>query len=175
MNAINETHTEPCRDGDDIRALLPDYLRRRLPPETYAAVRAHLSDCPDCAAAFEEERDFSALIGGTDAAPPAALFTGVMARVADEPRLPAFRPRLRDALLALAGTAAVIGMLFGAASLLAVLPPLAALTVGGLGLSGDWLAPGASLLLWVVPGLLVAAIVSLALHRTLVRREPTAE
>ena len=160
----------PC---DETRALLPDYLRRRLPPGTLTAVRAHLAACRECAAAFEAERDFSALIGGTDTAPPPALLLGVMTQIRQEPRPVAFRLSPRDALLALAGTAAIFGMTFGVLSLLAVLPPLATLTAGGLGLESGGVALVASLLAWVVPGLIVAALVGVALHGTLTRADAT--
>lgn len=160
---------------DETRALLPDYLRRRLPPVTLAAVRAHLVACAECAAAFEAERDFSALIGGTDTAPPPALMLSVMAKIRQEPRPVAFRLSGRDALLALAGTAAIFGMFFGLLSLAAVLPPLAALTAGGLGLPDTWLALAVSLLVWVVPGLVVAALVGATLYGALTGHDRGAE
>lgn len=159
---------------DATRALLPDYLRRRLPPDTLETVRAHLVACSGCAAAFETERDFSALIGGTDATPPAALMRGVMAQIEQEPRPATFRLSPRDALLALAGTAAIFGMVFGVLSLLAVLPPLTVLAAGGLGLDGDGVALVASLLAWIVPGLVVAALVGVALNGTLAGRNRAA-
>ncbi len=172
------THAAPPDNApscDDTHALLPEYLRRRLPPDTLAAVRAHLAACPDCATAFEAERDFSARIGGTDAAPPPALMRGVMAQIRQEPRPVAFRLSPRDALLALAGTAAIFGMFFGVLSLGAVLPPLAALTFDGLGFGSGGAALVASLLAWVVPGLIVAALVGVALHNTLIGRDHAAE
>ena len=156
---------------EDTRALLPDYLRRRLPSDALAVVRAHLAGCTDCAAAFEAERDFSALIAGTDTAPPPALMRGVLTQIRQAPRPVAFRPSPRDALLALAGTAALFGMVFGVLSLVAVLPPLAALTANSLGLDLSGVSLVASLLAWVVPGLFVAALIGVALHGTLARGE----
>lgn len=164
----------PCVD---VSPLLPDYLRRRLPAERHTAVREHLAACVACATAFDAERDFSALIGGTDAAPPPALFTHVMAQVRDEPRLPAFRVRPHDVLLALGGTAAALGMLFGVMSLLVVLPPVTTLTANGLSLpdGGEWLTSVAPLLTWLVSGLIVVAVVSFAVHASFAGSERASE
>src|SRR3954469_3862721 len=91
--------------------LLPESLRRGLPAEEAAAVRAHLSACPACAAAYEEELAFAALARGTDQPAPGFLMAQVMAGGRAEPRqLPAFRVRPLDFVLAIATAGALFGL-----------------------------------------------------------------
>jgi anti-sigma factor RsiW len=104
-------------------ALLPEYVRRRLPGDEAAAVRAHLSACPACAAAYEEELAFAALARGTDLPAPAHLMAQVMAGVRAEPRqLPTFRVRALDFVFAIAGAVALFGLGVGLLALRAISP-----------------------------------------------------
>lgn len=78
----------------DTTALLPEYIRRRLPAAQEATVRAHLAACLACAAAYEEELAFGSLAHATDSTTPPLLMARVMAGVRAEPRqMPAFRVR----------------------------------------------------------------------------------
>lgn len=157
-------------------ALLPDYIRRRLPAAEEAAVRAHLSLCPACAAAYEDELAFGALVRGTDAPAPPALMAQVMAGVRAAPRQAApFRVRALDFALAIGAALAVGGLVFGLLSLWEISPVLAdlfdpgALLAGGLTVRTITLAA-----LWAVVGLAVSLPIAAAMHAAIAhsRRAP---
>jgi anti-sigma factor RsiW len=106
-----------------IAELLPEYLRRRLPAEEEAAVRAHLSACPECAEVYETELAFAQMLRGTDAPAPALLLPQIMASVRVQPQhRPAFRLRPLDVVFALAAAFALYGMFIGVSALRAIFP-----------------------------------------------------
>lgn len=102
----------------EIVVLLPEYVRRRLLPDQEATVRAHLSACDACAAAYEDELAFGSLAHATDAPVPPQMLAQVMASVRAEPRqAPAFRLRPLDVVVAVAIATALAGVAFGLLSL----------------------------------------------------------
>lgn len=107
----------------DITALLPEYIRRRLPAAQGATVRAHLAACPACAAAYEEELAFGSLAQATDSPTPPFLMARVMADVRAEPRqMPAFRVCPLDFAVAFALALALGGLTVAALSLWSISP-----------------------------------------------------
>ncbi len=102
--------TIPCT----IAGLLPEYLYRRLPPVETERVRRHIADCPACAAAYEYELALSQLARGADAPAPPHLFAAIMGEVHVTPQaMPHFRVTVFDVLLAIAATAACVGVFLG--------------------------------------------------------------
>jgi anti-sigma factor RsiW len=107
----------------EIADLLPEYIRRRLPAEEAAIVRAHLSTCAACAAAYEAELAFQHALGGLDAAPPAQLLPQIMASVRVQPQhKPAFHLRPLDLVYALAAAFALYGLFIAGQALWFVFP-----------------------------------------------------
>ncbi len=107
----------------EIADLLPEYIRRRLPAEEAAAVRAHLSACPACAEAYEAELAFTQALRGTDAPPPAHLLPQIMASVRVQPQhKPTLRPQFLDLVAALVAGVALYGMIIGVRALWYVVP-----------------------------------------------------
>lgn len=158
-----------------IVVLLPEYIRRRLPAEEEAAVRAHLSACPACAAAYEEELAFAALARGTDLPAPGHLMARVMAGVRAEPRqLPAFRVRPLDFILAIAAAGALFGLGVGLLALRAISP-----LITGFFDPRDLLADGLTLrtltlaALWGVVVLAVSIPIAATMLAVLRARRPT--
>lgn len=159
----------------EITALLPEYIRRRLPAEQMTAVRAHLSDCPACAAAYEEELAFGALVHGTDLPAPAHLMAQVMAGVRAEPRqAPAFRVRVLDFVLAIGAGAALAGLVLGLLGLRAITPILTtlfdprALLADGLTARTLTLAS-----LWAIVGLAISIPIAAMMHTAIARSRGT--
>ncbi len=110
----------------EIIALLPEYVRRRLPADQTATVRAHLSDCAECATAYEDELSFSTALRGTDMPAPAFLMTQVMANVRAEPRqVQTFRVRALDFVFAIAAAFTLGGLTLAVLSLRAISPVFA--------------------------------------------------
>lgn len=158
-----------------IVALLPEYIRRRLPTEHEAAVRAHLSTCPVCAAAYEEELAFGSMAHGTDAPVPAHLMAQVMAGVRAEPRqVAAFRVRPLDFVLAIAAAVVLYGLGFGLLALRAVSPLITDFFD-----PRTFLADGLTLrtltfaALWAIVGLAVSIPIAAGMHAILRDRRPT--
>lgn len=154
-----------------VAALLPDYIRRRLPAAQDAAVRAHLSACPVCAATYEDELAFGAMVHGTDTQAPAHLIAQVMADVRAEPRQPApFRVRALDVALAIGAALAMSGLVFGLLSLWQIGPLLAAVFDPG-ALLADGLTVRAITLaaLWAVVGLAVSLPIAAMAHVAVMR------
>ncbi len=107
----------------EIVTLLPEYIRRRLPAAEEAAVRAHLSACPICAAAYEDELAFGAMTRGADMPAPPVVMARVMAGVRAEPRQAApFRVRALDFALAIGVALAAGGLVVGLLSLWQISP-----------------------------------------------------
>lgn len=106
----------------EIVTLLPEYIRRRLPVEEEVAVRAHLSACPVCAAAYEDELAFGAMARGADLPAPPMVMARVMAGVYAEPRQAAFRVRALDFVLAIGAALAAGGLVVGLLSLWQISP-----------------------------------------------------
>ncbi len=159
----------------EITPLLPDYIRRRLPAAQEAVVRAHLSICPMCAAAYEDELAFGALAHGSDLPAPAHLMALVMAGVRAEPRqAPAFRVRPLDFVLAIAAAVVLYGLGFGLLALRAISPVISgfidprALLADGLTVRTLTLAA-----LWAIVGLAVSIPIAAAMHALLRTRRPT--
>jgi F0F1-type ATP synthase membrane subunit c/vacuolar-type H+-ATPase subunit K len=159
----------------EITPLLPEYIRRRLPTAEEAAVRAHLSACPACAAAYEDELAFGSLMHGTDAPAPAHLMARVMAGVRAEPRqAPTFRIRPLDFVLAIAAAAMLYGLGVGLLALREISPVItgifdpSALLADGLTVRA--LTLGA---LWAVVGLAISIPIAAAMHAALRNRRPT--
>jgi anti-sigma factor RsiW len=154
-----------------IVALLPDYIRRRLPAAEEAAVRAHLSACPACAAAYEDELAFGALIYGTDAPAPPVLLAQVMAGVRAEPRqaMP-FRLRALDFALAIGAALAVGGLVFGLLSLWQISPIITDLLDPG-ALLADGLTVRTIILaaLWAIVGLALSLPIAATMHAVITR------
>ena len=152
----------------EIIALLPDYVRRRLPPDEAATVRAHLSACTACAAAYEEELAFGALLRGTDQAAPPEVLGWVMASVRAEPRpVPPFRLRLLDLALALGLMVVVAGFVIGLLSLWAISPVVTASIDPG-ALFGGWsVSTIAIAALWALVGLAVSIPIAAVMHAAL--------
>lgn len=155
--------------------LLPEYIRRRLPGDQEAAVRAHLSACPACAAAYEGELAFGALARGTDSPAPAHLMARVMAEVRAEPRqMPTFRVRPLDFALAIAAAGVLYALAIGLLSLRAVSPVIAtffdprALLADGLTLRTLTLAA-----LWAIVGLAVSIPIAAMTHAVIRGRRLT--
>jgi len=158
-----------------VAALLPDYIRRRLPAAQDAAVRAHLAACPVCAAAYEDELAFGAMVHGTDTMAPVHLMAQVMAGVRAEPRQPApFRVRALDFALALGAALAMGGLVFGLLALWQIGPLLAdlfdpgALLADGLTLRTLTLAA-----LWTIVGLAVSLPIAAVTHTAVMRSRRT--
>lgn len=156
----------------EIVDVLPDYIRRHLPDEQATAVRAHLSVCPACAAAYEEELAFGALARGTDSPAPAQVMARVMAEVRAEPRQVAkFRVRPLDFVLAIAAAAMLYGLAFGLLALRAVSPVITgffdprALLADGLTVRTLTLAA-----LWAVVGLAVSIPIAATMHAVIRNR-----
>ncbi len=149
--------------------LLPEYIRRRLPTAEMAAVRAHLSACPACAAAYEDELVFGALMHGTDEAAPPHMLARVMADVRAEPQqMPAFRLRPLDLLLAVAIVAIVGGFGIGAFSLWAISPILTTMLDLRALFGGDETAATLVLAaLWGLVGLAISVPVAAVVHAAL--------
>lgn len=161
------------RDCESIRPLLGEYLRRRLPADVLADIRHHLAECPECAAAFEEERVFSTLAGSTDEPAPVFLLAGVMERVRAEPcPLPAFRVRPLDVIFALSGTIALVGVIFGFMSLSIIVPAVEGAFADDMFLNRAFVADVAAVLTWSVLGLAVVALATAGTRRLLTRRPP---
>jgi len=159
----------------EIVALLPEYIRRRLPGDQEAAVRAHLSDCPVCAAAYEDELAFGAMARGTDLPAPAHLMARVMAGVRAEPRqAPVFRVRPFDFVLAIAAAAVLYGLVVGLLALRAISPVItdvldpSALLADGLTVRTLTLAA-----LWAIVGLTVSIPIAATMHAVIRNRRPT--
>jgi anti-sigma factor RsiW len=159
----------------EITPLLPEYIRRRLPTAEEAAVRAHLSACPACAAAYEDELAFGSLMHGTDAPAPAHLMARVMAGVRAEPRqAPTFRIRPLDFVFTIAAAAMLYGLGVGLLALRAISPVItgifdpSALLADGLTVRA--LTLGA---LWAVVGLAISIPIAAAMHAALRNRRPT--
>jgi F0F1-type ATP synthase membrane subunit c/vacuolar-type H+-ATPase subunit K len=146
-----------------------------LPAAQDAAVRAHLSACPTCAAAYEEDLAFGALVHGTDQPTPTHLMAQVMAGVRAEPRqVPKFRVRPLDFVIAIAAAAVLYGLGFGLLALRAISPVFSglfdpsALLADGLTLRA--LTLGA---LWAVVGLAVSIPIAAMMHAVLRNRRST--
>jgi anti-sigma factor RsiW len=161
-----------CRE---IVTLLPEYVRRRLPATQEAAVRAHLSICPACAAAYEVELSFGALIHGTDAPAPPVVMVQVMAGIRAEPRQAApFRVRALDFVFAIGAALAVGGLAFGLLSLWTISPLVTdrfdpgAFLADGLTLRTMTLAA-----LWAIVGLCVSLPIAATIHALLTRSRRT--
>ena len=159
----------------EITPLLPEYIRRRLPAAQEAAVRAHLSACPACAAAYEDELAFGSLVRGTDMPAPAHLMAQVMAGVRAEPRqAPTFRIRPLDFVLAIAAAAMLYGLGVGLLALRAISPVITGLfdpsALLADGLTVRALTLGA---LWAVVGLAISIPIAAAMHAVLRNRRPT--
>src|SRR5262249_48091814 len=108
---------------NEMMDLLPEYIRRRLPEEESAAVRAHLATCPACAEEYDAELAFEHALRGSDAPAPAHLLPQIMASVRTQPQhTPAFRLRLLDVVFALAAAFAVYGLFIAARALWFVVP-----------------------------------------------------
>jgi len=158
-----------------ITPLLPEYIRRRLPAAQEAVVRAHLSACPVCAAAYEDELAFGALAHGSDLPAPAHLMAQVMAGVYAEPRqAPAFRVRPLDFVLAITAAVVLYGMGVGLLALRAISPVITgffdprALLADGLTVRTLTLAG-----LWAIVGLAISIPIAAAMHAVLRTRRPT--
>ncbi len=154
-----------------VAALLPDYIRRRLPAAQDVAVRAHLSICAVCAAAYEDELAFGAMVHGTDTMAPAHLMARVMDGVRAEPRQPApFRVRALDFALAIGGAVAMSGLVFGLLSLWQIGPLLTdvfnpgALLADGLTIRTLTLAA-----LWATVGLAISLPIAAIAHAAVMR------
>jgi F0F1-type ATP synthase membrane subunit c/vacuolar-type H+-ATPase subunit K len=159
----------------EITPLLPEYIRRRLPSAQEVVVRAHLSACPACAAAYEDELAFGALTHGSDMPAPAHLMAQVMAGVRAEPRqMPKFRVRPLDFVLTIAAAVVLYGLGFGLLALRAISPVITGffdpstlladgLTVRALTLAG----------LWAVVGLAVSIPIAATMHAVIRNRRPT--
>jgi hypothetical protein len=159
----------------EITPLLPEYIRRRLPAAQEAIVRAHLSICPTCAAAYEEELIFGALAHGTDLPTPTYLMAQVMAGVRAEPRqMPKFRVSPLDFMLTIAAAVVLYGLGFGLLSLRAISPVVTGLfdprALLADGLTVRALTLGA---LWAVVGLAVSIPIAAAMHAVISNRRPT--
>jgi hypothetical protein len=159
----------------EITPLLPEYIRRRLPAAQEAAVRAHLSACPACAAAYEEELAFGSLVRGTDMPAPAHLMAQVMAGVRAEPRqAPTFRIRPLDFVLAIAAAAMLYGLGVGLLALRAISPVITGIfdpsALLADGLTVRTLTLGA---LWAIVGLAISIPIAAAMHLALRNRRPT--
>ena len=159
----------------EITPLLPEYIRRRLPTAQEAAVRAHLSACAACAAAYEDELAFGSLVRGTDMPAPTQLMAQVMAGVRAEPRqVPTFRVRPLDFVFAIAAAFVLYGLGFGLLALRAISPviidifdPHAFLADG---LTVRALTLGA---LWASGGLAISIPIAAAMHAVIRSRRPT--
>jgi anti-sigma factor RsiW len=160
----------------EIVDLLPEYIRRRLPAEEVAAVRAHLSACPACAEAYEAELAFTQTLRGTDASAPMHLLPEIMASVRTQPQhKPTFRLRPLDIVFALAAACGLYGMVIGVRALQFV-APFVVDTLDPRTLFGDGLST--TLLLAAIFGAIGLAIsipVAAIVHRAMSRpREPYA-
>lgn len=157
-----------CRE---IATLLPEYVRRRLPAAQENAVRAHLAQCPACAAAYEDELAFGALAHGTDAAAPPHLLARVMTSVRAEPRQAApFRVRALDFVFAIGAALAAGGFVVGLLSLWDISPIITALFDPGALLDGGLTVRTIILAaLWVVVGLAVSLPLAAMMYAVIAR------
>ncbi len=157
-----------CRDTV---TLLPDYVRRRLPAVQETAVRAHLSRCPACAAAYEEELAFGALVHGTDAPAPPQLLAQVMTSVRAEPRQAApFRVHALDFVFAIGAALAAGSLVVGLLSLWGIRPILTALFDPGAFLAGGITVRIITLAaLWAVAGLAVSLPLAVTMYAVIAR------
>ncbi|MDQ2784331.1 MAG: zf-HC2 domain-containing protein [Chloroflexota bacterium] len=155
----------------EIVALLPEYIRRRLLATEEAAVRAHLSACPACAAAYEDELAFGAMARGADTPVPPMVLARVMAGVYAEPRqAAAFRVRALDFVLAIGAALAAGGLVIGLLSLWQIRPlvtdlfdPRALLD------DGRTLGTITVAALWVVVGLAVSLPIAAMVYAAILR------
>jgi len=155
----------------DLATLLSEYIRRRLPATEEAAGRAHLSACPACAAAYEDELAFGAMARGADMPVPPVLMARVMASVRAEPRqaMP-FRVYAFDFVLAIGAALAAGGLVIGVLSLWQISPLFMdlfdprALLDDGFTVHTITLAS-----LWVVVGLAVSLPISAIVYAAIVR------
>jgi len=155
----------------EIVTLLPEYIRRRLPAAQEAAVRAHLSACSACAAAYEDELAFGAMTRGADMPAPPVVMARVMAGVDAEPRqAAAFRVRALDFVLAIGAALAAGGLVVGLLSLWQISPLFTdlfdprALLDDGLTLGTITLAA-----LWAIVGLAVILPIAAMVYAAIVR------
>lgn len=155
----------------EIAILLPEYIRRRLPATQEAAVRAHLSTCPICAAAYEDELAFGAMVHGTDAPAPPDLMTQVMTGVRAEPRQAApFRVHALDFVFAIGAALAAGGLVLGLLSLWNISPIITDLFDPGAFLAGGVTVRTLTLAaLWVIVGLSVSLPIAAMVYATMVR------
>lgn len=156
----------------EITALLPEYIRRLLPGAQEADVRAHLSTCPACAAAYEDELAFGALARGTDSPAPAHLMAQVMAGVRAEPRqVPKFRVRPLDFALAIAAAGLLYGLAFGLLALRAVSPIITDFfDPRGLLADGVTVRTLTLAALWAVVGLAISIPIAATMHAVIRNR-----
>jgi hypothetical protein len=63
-------------DHEEIRGLLPEYIRNSLSGTTKSRVASHLKDCPDC----QDEVVFLAEIAGSETPDPGELFWATLPR-----------------------------------------------------------------------------------------------
>ena len=155
----------------EIVSLLPEYIRRRLPATEEAAVRAHLSACPACAAAYEGELAFGAMARGADMPAPPVVMMRVMASVRAEPRQAApFRVRALDFVLAIGAALAAGGLVVGLLSLWQISPLFSDL-FNPRALLDDGLALGTITLaaLWAIVGLAVIVPIAVMAYAAMVR------
>ncbi len=155
----------------EIVPLLPEYIRRRLPTAEEADVRTHLSACPACAAAYEDELAFGAIARGADMPAPPVVMARVMADVYAEPRqaMP-FRVRALDFVLAIGAALAAGGLVVGLLSLWQISPLFTdlfdprALLDDGLTLGTITIAA-----LWATVGLAVSLSVAVMIYAAIMR------
>ncbi len=159
----------------EIVTLLPDYVRRRLPAAQEAALRAHLSACPACAAAYEGELAFGALVHGTDTPAPPLVMARVMTGIRAEPRQAApFRVRALDFVFAIGAALAVGGLVFGLLSLWTISPIITGLLDPGTLLAGGLTVRTRILAaLWAIVGLCVSLPIAATIHAILTRSRRT--
>ncbi len=155
----------------EIVTLLPEYIRRRLPAAQEAAVRAHLSTCPVCATAYEDELAFGAMVHGTDAPAPPDLMAQVMSSVRAEPRQAApFRVRALDFVFAIGAALAVGGLALGLLSLWKISPVITDLFDPGAFLAGGLTVRTITLAaLWAIVGLAVTLSIAAMVYATMSR------
>lgn len=155
----------------EIVTLLPEYVRRRLPTAQESAVRAHLAQCPACAAAYEDELAFGALAHGTDALAPPHLLAQVMTSVRAEPRQAApFRVRALDFALAIGAALAAGGLVVGLLSLRNISPIITALYDPGALLDGGLTVHTIIIAaLWAVVGLAMSLPIAAMVYAVITR------
>lgn len=156
---------------EEIVTLLPEYVRRRLPAAEEASVRAHLSTCAACAAAYEDELAFGAIAHGTDAPAPPLLMAQVMAGIRAEPRQAApFRVRALDFVFAIGAALAAGGLVVGLLSLWQISPLFAdSLDPGTLFATGLTVRTIVLAALWAIVGLSVSLPIAATMHAIITR------